>query len=108
MAMLVDLYLGRSAITAPAPRRHAAARRLVVYGSAKRRTLPNAQDLFSDERVRLVWPDDITKIDRELAGPPFEYNNTICEFIAVGASGDEAIALANHIVAAAEVRTPEP
>ena len=108
MAMLVDLYLGRSAITAPAPRRHAAARRLVVYGSKKRRTLPNAQDLFSDERVRLVWPDDIAKIDRELAGPPFDFNNTLCEFIAVGASGDEAIALADHIVAAANVRTTEP
>lgn len=108
MAMLVDLYLGHAAVAAPTPRRHAAARRLVVYGSAKRRTLLNAQDLFSDERVRLVWPDDIAKIDRELAGPPFEFNNTICEFIAVGASGDAAIALADHIVAAADVGTPEP
>jgi len=107
MAMLIDLCLGRSTTAAPTPRLHAAARRLVVYGPAQLRKLRNAHDLFADDRVRLVWPDAITKIDRELAGPPSEFNNTLCEFIAFGASGDEAAELADKLVAEADVRPLE-
>jgi hypothetical protein len=107
MAMLIDLYLGRSTTTAPIPRLHAAARRLVVYGPAQPRKLRNAHDLFADDRGRLVWPDAITKIDRELAGPPSEFNNTLCEFIAFGASGEEAAELADKLIAEADVRTLE-
>ena len=105
MSMLIDLYCGREATGEPAPRRHAAARRLVVYGPSSRRSLRNADTLFSDKRIRLIWPDTIAKIDRELAGPPFDFNNTLCEFIAVGATSEEATELANRVLAQAEVQT---
>lgn len=108
MAMLIELYLGRSITTAPMPRLHAAARRLVVFGPQCRTILRNACELFSDERIRLVWPDTIAKIDRDLSGPPFEFNSTLCEFIAVATTGKEASDLADRAVALADVRTVEP
>ena len=105
MSMLIDLYLGRDVTREPAPHRHAAARRLVVYGPASRRSLRKADTLFSDRHIRLIWPDTIAKIDRELAGPPFDFNNTLCEFIAVGATSEEAAELADRLLAQAEVQT---
>ena len=108
MAMLIDLHLGRAPPAPPRPRRHAAARRLVVYGPPRQRTLVNAPCLFADERVNLVWPAAISEIDRVVAGPPFTFNNTLCEFIAVGATCDDASAVADRIIADADVTTSEP
>lgn len=108
MAMLIDLHLGRLSPAPPPPRRHAAARRLVVDGPPRRRMLVNAARLFAEERVMLVWPTALSEIDRELAGPPHTFNNTLCEFIALGATGDEASAVANRIIDEAELLTCEP
>jgi hypothetical protein len=71
------------------------------------RTLENAEALFANEDVRLVWPAHVAAIDRELAGPPFEFNNTLVEFMVLGSSGEKAALLANRLVADASVRTAE-
>lgn len=107
MGMLIDLHIAGCRISPPVPRHHAAARRIVVYGPARWRHLDNAEALFADTRVTLVWPDAVSAIDRELAGPPDDFNNTLCEFIARGSTGEEAAALADRIVASAVVRTAE-
>lgn len=108
MGMLIDLHVGGDPIPAPAARLHAAARRIVVYGPARLRTLEDAEALFAADRVTLVWPATAAMIDRELAGPPFDFNNTLCEFIARGSTGEEAAALADRLVENAVVRTSEP
>lgn len=105
MAMLMALHLGECPTAEPRIRTHAAARRLVVYGPPRRRTLENAAALFAPDDVRLVWPARIADIDRPLAGPPFDFNNTLCEFIATGPSAGQAAALANRLMDAARVLT---
>lgn len=105
LRMLIDLHVGSHAVAPPEIRRHVAARRIVVSGPSRYRALENAATLFSDPRVTLVWPSAVSHIDRELAGPPHDFNNTLCEFIVCGRSGMEAAALADDIVARAVVRT---
>jgi len=108
LRMLIDLHVGKDAIPTPVIRRHAAARRIVVDGPSRPRTLENAVALFADPRVTLVWPPTPAHIDREVAGPPHDFNNTLCEFIVCGSTGAEAAAVADEIVAHAVVRTLRP
>jgi hypothetical protein len=99
--MLMDLFLESSSIEQPRPRQHAAARRIVVYGTAQRRRLTGAEQIFDDAAVKLVWPSAVSQIDRELAGPPFDFNNTLCEFVV---SGLQAVEAADRIIARAVVQ----
>lgn len=105
MEMLVTLFRGAESMPEPLPRTHAAGRRVVVYGAPRLRTVPNAVHLLSQENVRLVWPARVQDIDRELAGPPFEFNNTLFEFIVTGGSAEQVASLADEVVAGARVRT---
>jgi len=106
MEMLMKLFL-REDLFEPFVKQHAAARRIVVYGKISHRTLKNAETLFDGEKVKLVWPSGIEKISRPLAGPPFDFNNTLCEFLALASDSEEAIASAERVLAKAEVRTIE-
>lgn len=105
MEMMASLFRGDRTIAKPVARAHAAARRIVVYGPRRMRSLENGPHLFADSRVRLVWPPSPSKIDRELAGPPFDFNNTLFEFISLGNSAGEAESLADALVAQARIRT---
>ena len=107
MGVLIGMFLGNEPTQAPECRVHAAARRLVVYGAQRMRILGNPEILTRDSRVKLVWPYNIDDISRSLAGPPFDFNNTLFEFIALGESSREASELANAIVREARVMESE-
>ena len=107
LEMAMAIHLDAHPTPTPLPRACAAARRLVVYGPRRMRTLENAEALFANQDVRLIWPANVAAIDRELAGPPFEFNNTLVEFMVLGSSGEKAALLANRLVADASVRTAE-
>jgi hypothetical protein len=40
----------------------------------------------------------VSEINRKLAGPPVEFNNTLFEFVAFGSSADEADMVADHLL----------
>lgn len=105
MDALLALFLDDKPMVKPIPRVHAAARRVVVYGPSRKRSLENGESLFASDRVKLVWPTSPAKIDRELAGPPFDFNNTLFEFLALGKSADEAQSLADNLLVQALIRT---
>lgn len=104
MESLVSIFLKDKSMTEPVPRVHAAARRVVVYGPSRKRSLENGEVLFASDRVKLVWPKSPAKIARELAGPPFDFNNTLFEFLALGNSAEEAQSLADDILVQTLIR----
>lgn len=105
MEMLVALYLGTDPMPVPTPTTHAAARRVVVYGPPRMRTLEKAEALFANDSVRLVSPARVSLIARELAGPPFDFNNTLFEFIVIESSAEKAQLIADRLVKDAHVQT---
>jgi hypothetical protein len=48
--------------------------------------------------VRLLWPASVSEINRELAGPPVDFNSTLFEFVAFGSSADEADLVAERLL----------
>jgi len=96
MQMLIALFLGCEIPPTPSLRTYAAARRVVVYGPLRWRDLTSAHDLFQATNLILLWPESSSEISRELAGPPFEFSNTLCEFLALGSSPEAAQQLADH------------
>jgi hypothetical protein len=104
MKMLMDLFLDSAAVEHPTPRQHAAARRIVVYGPASARKLTGAAQIFDGAVVKLIWPSAVSQIDRELAGPPHDFNNTLCEFVVLG---PQAVETADNIVAGAVLRNDD-
>lgn len=105
MKMLLNLFVKGEAIDQPQPCQCAAARRIVVYGPLSRRRLIGATRIFDDAAVKLLWPPKVTEIDRELAGPPFDFNNTLCELVVFGPN---AVETADNIVAQVFVQDGEP
>ncbi len=103
MGMLIGMYLGSVPAQAPACRVHAAARRVVVYGAQRMRMLRNPEILTRSSRIKLVWPLHVDQINRSMAGPPFDFNNTLFEFMALGESAREAEELANGIIGEARL-----
>lgn len=101
MQMLVEMYCGAELSVPPIARAYAAARRIVVYGARKRWKLANATELFESEHVKLLWPEAISAISRELAGPPDDFNNTLCEFVVLSPSAAEATSLVDRILSQA-------
>jgi hypothetical protein len=99
MQMMHALFLGHAPGIAPEPRIHAAARRVVVYGSKKMRVANALEAWFDLPNVRLVSPSSVGGISREIGGPPFEFNNTLFEFIALGSTAVKAQTLADRLVA---------
>ncbi len=103
MSVLIRMYLGNEPAQTPAPRVHAAARRVVVYGAERIRQLHNPEILTRDSRIKLVWPRSADEINRKLAGPPFDFNNTLFEFIALGEGARDAEELAAATIAEADL-----
>ncbi len=97
MKMLIEMFRGIMPGGAPEILVHAAARRVVVYGGASMRVLSNPEIITRDSRIKLVWPQSVGDIRRRIAGPPFDFNNTLFEFIALGDSAQEADELAHSI-----------
>jgi hypothetical protein len=108
MRMLIDLFLGNLQTTSSAFRGHAAARRIVVYGPPTHWTFRNPEILTRDRRVRLAWPGTLSQIDRLLAGPPFDFNNTLFEFLVLEDSAEKAASLADEIIRQAIVLESMP
>ena len=98
MGMLIGMYRGNAPSQAPASRVHAAARRVVVYGAERMRILRNPEILTRDSHIKLVWPRRVDQINRIMTGPPFDFNNTLFEFMAVGTSAREAEARADGVL----------
>jgi len=98
MQILIDMYCGDPLPGMPVAKTYAAARRVVVYGPQRHWSLANAAELFDPEHVRLLWPESVAAIDRELAGPPDNFNNTLCEFLVLSSSADEAVKLADELL----------
>lgn len=103
MEMLIEMFCGTAPKCVPVPVVHAAARRVVVYGEPRMRVLSNPEILTRDSRIKLVWPQSVGAINRPIAGPPFDFNNTLFEFIALGNSAQEATELADSIIHEAEL-----
>jgi biotin carboxylase len=98
LRVLASLFSSRDSIPIPVARTHATARRVVVYGPARMRIVQNAETLFHDKRVRLLWPASVSAINRKLAGPPIDFNNTLFEFVAFGSTSDEAEMVADRLL----------
>jgi hypothetical protein len=98
LRVLASLFSSEILLTIPVAKTHATARRVVVYGPAKMRTIANLDSLFHDKRIRLLWPASASEINRVLAGPPDNFNNTLFEFVAFGSSAEEADMVAEHLV----------
>ena len=94
------LAFGRQALDHNYPNLlHAAARRIVVYGPSRFYRVEGLDHLFNDASTKLLWPGSVDRIERELAGPPYEFSNTLFEFVVVGSSPQQAIRKADLIVA---------
>jgi biotin carboxylase len=98
LRVLASLFSGRDSLPIPVAKIHATARRVVVYGPSKMRFVANAQTLFHEKNVRLLWPASVSEINRELAGPPVDFNSTLFEFVAFGSSADEADLVAERLL----------
>jgi hypothetical protein len=98
LRVLASLFSGRDSLPIPVAKIHATARRVVVYGPSKMRFVANAQTLFHEKNVRLLWPASASEINRELAGPPVDFNSTLFEFVAFGSSADEADLVAERLL----------
>ena len=98
MEMLIEMFCGIVPRWVPEALVHAAARRVVVYGAPSMRVLSNPEILTRDSRIKLVWPQSVGAISRQIAGPPFDFNNTLFEFLALGDSTQEATELADSII----------
>lgn len=95
---LALLFSSGDSMPIPMAKTYATARRVVVYGPSRMRIVANIETLFHDQSVRLLWPASVTEINRKLAGPPVEFNNTLFEFVAFGSSADEADMVADHLL----------
>jgi hypothetical protein len=98
LRVLASLFSSGDSMPIPMAKTYATARRVVVYGPSKMRTVANIETLFHGKNVRLLWPDSVSKVNRQLAGPPVEFNNTLFEFVAFGSSADEADMVADHLL----------
>lgn len=98
LRVLATLFSSRDRMTTPMAKIHATARRVVVYGPSKMRVVANVETLFQDRSVKLLWPSSVSEINRELAGPPIDFNNTLFEFVAFGSSADEADMRADRLL----------
>lgn len=98
LRVLAALFSSRDPRPMPVARTHAAARRVVVNGPARMRIVNDLETLFLDKRLKLLWPASIAAINRELAGPPVDFNNTLFEFVALGSSADEAELMADQLL----------
>ena len=98
LRVLASLFSSSESMRIPVPKTHASARRVVVYGPLKMRTVANVETLFHDKSVRLLWPSSVSEINRKLAGPPVDFNNTLFEFVAFGSSADEADMIADRLL----------
>jgi biotin carboxylase len=105
LRVLASLFSSRDSIPMPVARTHATARRVVVYGPARMRIVKNAETLFHDKRVKLLWPASVSAINRKLAGPPINFNNTLFEFVALGSTSDEAEMVADCLLERVNVRS---
>jgi biotin carboxylase len=103
LRVLACLFSGRDSLPIPVAKIHATARRVVVYGPSKMRFVANVETLFHEKNVRLLWPASVSEINRELAGPPVDFNNTLFEFVAFGSSADEADLVAERLLDRVEV-----
>lgn len=110
MRVLLDLHLERPLPEKPAARCTIAARRVVTYGIERIVSRFNPGAVFGANGVRLIWPESPAAINRLVVGPPHDFNNTVFEFFARGASPAEAIALADATerkAALCRIRIPE-
>lgn len=98
LRVLALLFSSGDSLPIPVAKTHASARRVVVYGPSKMRIVANIETLFQDKSVRLLWPSSVSEINRKMAGPPVDFNNTLFEFIAFGSSADEADMTADHLL----------
>jgi hypothetical protein len=98
MQILMDMYCGEPLPGMPVAKTHAAARRVVVYGPKRHWHLANAAELFGPDHVLLLWPESTADISRELAGPPDDFNNTLCEFAVLAGSAEEAVKHADELL----------
>lgn len=98
MQTALELYCGGQLPDMPVAKKYAAARRVVVYGSKKYWNLANAAELFEPDHVTLLWPESAAAISRELAGPPDNFNNTLCEFVVFSHQANDAVRLADEIM----------
>jgi biotin carboxylase len=103
LRVLASLFSSSDSMPIPMAMRYATARRVVVYGPAQMRTVANLETLFHDTHARLLWPLSVSEINRSLAGPPVDFNNTLFEFIAFGSSAAEADMVADRLLERVDV-----
>lgn len=101
MQLLIQLHsFGRESLMINDPQLHAAARRIVVYGPSRFYRIDSLDHAFDDASIKLLWPNSPQKIERELAGPPDEFTNTLFEFVAIASTPQEAAAKADSLASA--------